>query len=169
MHRLLCHPRTRASGQPAHSPGTATPPVGLTGMMVTARVADFGLGPSVPPTGPSKLRLQAGKFWRFCGAETPISQKRDRELQPAALYIFSLSRRARLLLPPAAGNSSARACHVAAALQPCFQLARQLGSCSNELARCLRHAVMMRSPCRRSVSCELRELFLFPKPRVARF
>ena len=46
------------------------------GMMVTARVADFGLGPSVPPTGPSKLRLQAGKFWRFWGAETPISQKR---------------------------------------------------------------------------------------------
>ena len=32
--------------------------------------------PSVPPTGPSKLRLQAGKFWRFWGAETPISQKR---------------------------------------------------------------------------------------------
>ena len=58
------------------SPGAATPPVGLTGMMVTVRVADFGLGPSVPPTGPSKLRLQAGKFWRFWGAETPISQKR---------------------------------------------------------------------------------------------
>ena len=32
--------------------------------------------PSVPPTGPSKLRLQAGKFWRFWGAETPISHKR---------------------------------------------------------------------------------------------
>ena len=57
-------------------PGVATYLCRLTGMMVTARVADFGLGPSVPPTGPSKLRLQAGKFWRFWGAETPISQKR---------------------------------------------------------------------------------------------
>lgn len=57
-------------------PGMATYLCRLTGMMVTARVADFGLGPSVPPTGPSKLRLQAGKFWRFWGAETPISQKR---------------------------------------------------------------------------------------------
>ena len=58
------------------TPGVATYLCRLTGMMVTARVADFGLGPSVPPTGPSKLRLQAGKFWRFWGAETPISQKR---------------------------------------------------------------------------------------------
>jgi hypothetical protein len=59
-----------------HMPGVATYLCRLTGMMVTVRVADFGLGPSVPPTGPSKLRLQAGKFWRFWGAETPISQKR---------------------------------------------------------------------------------------------
>ena len=63
-------------GRESKPSGAATPPVGLTGMMVTARVADFGLGPSVPPTGPSKLRLQAGKFWRFGGAETPISHKR---------------------------------------------------------------------------------------------
>ena len=36
----------------------------------------FWAGAQRPPTGPSKLRLQAGKFWRFCAAETPISQKK---------------------------------------------------------------------------------------------
>jgi len=71
-HRLVRRNAEKREG----GPGMATYLCRLTGMMVTARVADFGLGPSVPPTGPSKLRLQAGKFWRFWGAETPISQKR---------------------------------------------------------------------------------------------
>ena len=104
---------------------------------------------------------------KFVPATPQVLLQRETPTHPRALVLCSCSRL--LLLPPAAGDGSAGAWLVAAALQPCFQLARQLGSCSNELARCLRHAVMMRSPCRRSVSCELCELFLFPKPRVAPF
>ena len=59
-------PRRDTSGPEEEGGSGARAPAGVWG------VSD----PSVPPTGPSKLRLQAGKIWRFWRAETPISQKR---------------------------------------------------------------------------------------------
>ena len=65
-----------ASEAVAYGPGAATPPVGLTGMMVTARVADFGLGPSVPPNRPLETAPAGREILAVWGAETPISQKK---------------------------------------------------------------------------------------------
>ena len=80
----------------------------------------FWAGGQRPPTGPSKLRLQAGKFWRFGGPKTPIShRKSDRELQPAALYIFTfhamhaLHPEACWLLLPLLATCQQHCCHCA--------------------------------------------------------
>ena len=44
-------------------PGAATPPSGLTGMMVTVRVADLGLTSTVPKAKPLSARRRRGKLW----------------------------------------------------------------------------------------------------------
>jgi hypothetical protein len=55
------HLRCRRPG--GGTPGVVTPTAGLTGMMVTVRVADFGLTSTVPKAKPLSARRRRRKCW----------------------------------------------------------------------------------------------------------
>ena len=80
----------------------ATPTVGPTGMMVTARVADFGQGASVPPQAPRNCARRPENFGVLGGQKHRFHTEKATVNCNLQLSIFSLSMRCTSALHPEA-------------------------------------------------------------------